>query len=428
MQTASSGLVGRAKRRLVLQATAVSPQAVSNSDRTFYQPPVWLTNHTSTDSEHLVDVCNQRVHISPGTCMVGLQPHGQQQTEDKQWNPPSHAAKGGRLRRELSYMQQPRLLTAKLSHAESVSDLLLLLGQNEAQLDSIHVSAAVKQACRVLGLQLDVPTHLAATQAQYAKARREEQLQWLHQISAVSLQPRLQQLPNFQEQPQELDMKQGQFSTQGHEQQHAQLQKVVDQQQELHMMVQQQLTRAAPVGLKQQGLPQSLSRQLPSDSWLLLLLVSRLVQHHASRMQEQQLCACLNGLTHLLLQHPELPLLALQHYRSALQQLVTSAQIQLPNMRPKALALVLYSAATIARSPHGLGPSNRFMKQWFRHSRSKLSVFSPLDLSMSVWSLGRLQVYPPSQWMTEFWTISKVSSVLFATLGSQFSPCDWINQ
>jgi hypothetical protein len=148
--------------------------------------------------------------------------------------------------------------------------------------------------------------------------------------------------------------------------------------------------------------------QLPSDGWLLLLQLCQLVVHHAPSMASQQLCTCLNGLSHLLLTHPGLPLLGLQLYRSALQQLLHAAAQQLQSFDHRALSVLLHAVAAVARAPLGLAPSPRLMQRCYRRSRAVMQQASPLDLAMAGWALGRLGAYPPSQWMAEFLVHSKV--------------------
>lgn len=328
------------------------------------------------------------------------------------------------------------MLTAKITLTVDVSSLLRLLKQSVSCLDAIHVSAASKHACRVLGLQLQVPLETSAYAAQQ-EVQQDSVLLWLRQLQMQLVATRLQQLNVLHQQIQPLEAQQQlQHSSyvpqctgceqQSREQQQQQQQReeqqqpedqqqhniqwVIQQQLEPHNMVQQQLSEVAAAGCQEQcdnstGLPVAVS-----DSWVLLLHLSQLVHQHASSMGSQQLCTCLNSLTYVLLQHPSLPLLAVQPYRAALQQLLQSAQQQLRNLQPKALALVLHSAAAVARSPYGMGLSDRFMKKWYCYSNARMDEFSALDLSMSAWALGRLQLYPPSQWMAEFWTHSKVNS------------------
>jgi hypothetical protein len=125
-------------------------------------------------------------------------------------------------------------------------------------------------------------------------------------------------------------------------------------------------------------------------------------------MASQQLCTCVNSLTHLLLAHPTLPLLGLQPYRSALQQLLLTSAQQLQLFDHRGLSVLLHAAAAIARAPLGLAPNQGFMKQWYKRSRAVMQQASPLDLAMAGWALGRLGAYPPSQWAAEFLVHSKV--------------------
>jgi hypothetical protein len=308
------------------------------------------------------------------------------------------------------------MLTSCIFSAADVTQLLLVLGQHEQQLDCIHVSAAVKQACRTLRIRLAVPQDAAAGDGQ--QQTPQAQLQWMRQLQLQDVQLRLQQLQQQQQQQRTLEHRRQQqevaedlhtSNTQQQQQQH--LQWVLDQQLAPHALVQQQLQQHMAV--KQQQQP---------DDWLLLLQLCQLVVHHAPSMASQQLCTCLNGLCHLLLTQPGLPLLGLQPYRSALQQLLQASAQQLQSFDHRGLSVLLHAAAAVARAPLGLAPSAGFMKRWYRRSRAVMQQASPLDLAMAGWALGRLGAYPPSQWTAEFLVQSKVSWCR-SCLGLLFKHC-----
>jgi hypothetical protein len=52
------------------------------------------------------------------------------------------------------------------------------------------------------------------------------------------------------------------------------------------------------------------------------------------------------------------------------------------------------------------------MRHWFRASREQLGQFRPLDMSMSVGALGRMQLLPPGEWSRDFWQHSLVRAVV----------------
>jgi hypothetical protein len=302
------------------------------------------------------------------------------------------------------------MLTSRISSAGDAAQLLLVLGQHEQQLDCIHVSAAVKQACRVLRMHLAVPADAAVGDIQQQQQQTPQaQLQWMQQLQLQDVQLRLQQLQQQQQQQQQQPpVQQQQHGAQGlhvsnsqQEQQQQHLQWVIDQQLAPHAMLQQQLQHVAS--------QQEQHHNLPPDSWLLLLQLCQLIKHHTPSMASQQLCTCVNSLSHLLLVHPSLPLLGLQPYRSALQQLLQTSAQQLQLFDHRGLSVLLHAAAAIARAPLGLSPSQGFMKRWYKRSRVVMQQASPLDLAMAGWALGRLGAYPPSQWTAEFLVHSKVS-------------------
>jgi hypothetical protein len=301
------------------------------------------------------------------------------------------------------------MLTSRISSAADAAQLLLVLGQHEQQLDCIHVSAAVKQACRVLRMCLAVPEDAAAgDMKQQQQPTPQAQLQWMQQLQLQDVQLRLPQLLQQQQQshvqqPQEQAAQNLHVSNthQDQEQQQQHLQWVIEQQLAPHAMLQQQLQHVAS--------QQEQHHSLPPDSWLLLLQLCQLVIYHAPSMASQQLCTCVNSLSHLLLVHPSLPLLGLQPYRSALQALLQTSAQQLQFFDHRGLSVLLHAAAAIARAPLGLSPSQGFMKRWYKRSRVVMQQASPLDLAMASWALGRLGAYPPSQWTAEFLVHSKVS-------------------
>jgi hypothetical protein len=297
------------------------------------------------------------------------------------------------------------MLTSRISSAADAAQLLEVLGQHEQQLDCIHVSAAVKQACRVLRIRLVVPEDAAAENMQQQRTP-QAQLQWMQQLQLQDVQLRLQQLLQQQQQshvqqPQEQAAQDLHISNTHQEQEQQHLQWVIDQQLAPHAMLQQQLQHAV--------LRQEQHHSLPPDSWLLLLQLCPLVTYHGPSMASQQLCTCVNSLSHLLLVHPSLPLLGLQPYRSALQALLQTSAQQLQFFDHRGLSVLLHAAAAIVRAPLGLSPSQGFMKQWYKRSRVVMQQASPLDLAMTGWALGRLGAYPPSQWTAEFLVHSKVS-------------------
>jgi hypothetical protein len=261
-----------------------------------------------------------------------------------------------------SVPSDPRALTHAIGCAGDVGQLLLLLLGAHQQLDAIHVSAAVNQCAR--GLVLDLQLLLEAHDPQQQQQQQQYAFHWLRSLSA-SLAHQQTQLY--------LD----QYQQQNHHHHHHQQQQQQQQQ------------------------------DLPAD-WLLLLTLCRLVQQHASSMQSQQLCTCLGGFTQLLQQHTHLPLLLVSPLRAACQQLLLSAHKQLQFMDPRGLSLVLHAAAGMACCQGGFSPASGFMLDWYRASRRCLRSFNHLDLSMTAGALGRMQLFPPAEWMNDFWSSSKV--------------------
>lgn len=265
-----------------------------------------------------------------------------------------------------------KALTKALGTAGDAGQLLLLLLSTQQQCDAIHVSAAANQCARGLVLDLSLPPGDSQQQQQPRSASLEQQqasaqLQWLASRSnAATLQE-------------------------------AQL--WFSQQQQ-----QQQSPEQQPTGSIQ-------------TDWLLLLVLSRMVQQHAGSMSGQQLCTCLACFTQLLQQHPQVPLLLAPPLRAACQQLLLSAHRQLQQLDARGLSLVLHAAAGMACSMGGFSPGSRFMLSWFRASRPKLQGANYLDLAMISGALGRMQVFPPAEWMGDFWSASKVGGACVLVCG-----------
>jgi hypothetical protein len=272
----------------------------------------------------------------------------------------------------------PRALTHAIGCAGDVGQLLLLLLNAQQQCDAIHVSAAVNQCARGLILDLQLPSEAHTTQQQ---------------------QPQPQQQPAYYEGPGQQQWLRSLSASLAH--QHTQL--WLDQHQQ---QGQQQ---------QQQGL---------SADWLLLLTLCQLVRQHAGSMSSQQLCTCLGGFTQLLQQHTHLPLLLVPPLRAACQQLLLSAHTQLQGLDPRGLSLVLHAAAGMACCQGGFKPASGFMLDWYRASRRHLGAFNHLDLSMCAGALGRMQLFPPAEWMTDFWSSSKVRT---CGVGLSMSGGLWTN-
>jgi hypothetical protein len=273
-----------------------------------------------------------------------------------------------------------RALTKAIGAAADVGQLLLLLTSAAQQLDAIHVSAAVNQCSRGIILDLALPQQQLQWQQQQEQQQQLEeefppgQLQWLQTlpIAAAPLQLLTQQWQQLS-------------------QQHPQQQQ--DSQQQLGL----------------------------SPDWLLLLNLCALVQQHAGSMSSQQLCTCLGGFTQLLQQHTHLPLLLAPPFKAACQHLLLSAQGQMHQLAPRALSTVLHAAAGMACSRGGFSPSASFMLCWYRASRRQLGAFSYLDLAMTAGALGRMQMFPPAEWMDSFWSSSQVCGLGWVSRGVE---CD----
>jgi hypothetical protein len=293
-----------------------------------------------------------------------LHQHQQQQQQQQQ----QHFKRPARRVRSAAKGQTARALTKALGTAGDAGQLLFLLLSAQQQCDAIHVSAAVNQCARglILDLQLPAEQHTGQLQQQAVAQEGAAQLHWLNSLSDAAT---LQEAHLWSQQPQT-------------------------------PLMQQQQQQVA-------GL---------SSDWLLLLLLCQLVQQHASAMSSQQLCTCLSGLTQLLQQHTHIPLLLAPPFRTACQQLLLSAQAQLQCLDPRGLSLALHAAAGIACSRSGFTPASGFMLAWYRASRGKLQRFNHLDLAMTAGALGRMQMYPPAEWMTDFWTATQVR---------QMVPCWW---
>jgi hypothetical protein len=240
-----------------------------------------------------------------------------------------------------------RLLTSAISRTQGVPQLLALLGEQQDALDAIHLSAAVKRACRQLRLDLQLPQHLCSSpdgQQQQQQHVQQAAAQWLQQL-------------------------QGTCGTD------------VPQQEQL------------------------------SQDWQLVLLLAQLCQQHAPSMGSQQLVTCASGLAHLAQAHAgRLPLLLVPPLREALQRLLQAAQLH--TCDPRGLSLLLHAAAVAAGAAGGFEPQPAFLRAWYRASRASLARFSCLDLAMSVGALGRMQLFPPAEWMQDFWPASKVGGLL----------------
>jgi hypothetical protein len=306
---------------------------------------------------------------------------------------------------------EARKLTVSICAAEGASQMLDILVAHSHILDCIHVSAAIRHATRTLRLELNPPPAMGSSAAVTQPApelpgatagsgglQQQQQQQWSdgHLVW-------LQQLRLDEKQLQQRAHKLAQLGADGDSEQstsHA------------DWAAAQQLQPAAALAHALAAAPvESAFVQLPAadaDSWQLLLLLCDAVTQHANDMVSQQLCTCANGVAHLLSRHPELPLLSVPAARRAMQALLRAAQRQMPELQPRALAVLLHAAAAAARSRGGVAPSAGWLRDWLRASGPTLGSFTPLDLSMSAWALGRLRVYPPTQWLAAFWAHSKV--------------------
>lgn len=257
-------------------------------------------------------------------------------------------------------------LTRAICTAGDAAQLLMLLLSAQQQCDAIHVSAAVNQCAR--GMVLDLQPSVVQHQQQQEEAFQQDglgQLQWLTSLDHATM---VQQSQLWLSQQEQADAQQQQADTQQ----------------------------------QQQGVA-----SLSSD-WLLLLVLSHMVQQHAGTMDSQQLCTCLNSFAQLLQQHTHIPLLLMQPLKAACQQLLLSAHEQLQQMDTRGLSLVLHGAAGMACSRSGFSPNAGFMLSWYRASREKMQDCNYLDHAMMAGALGRMQMYPPAEWMADFWGASKV--------------------
>jgi hypothetical protein len=263
--------------------------------------------------------------------------------------------------------QSAKALTKALCTAGDAGQLLFLLLSAQQQCDAIHVSAAVNQCARglILDLQLPAEQHAGQQQQQPYEQEGAVQLQWLSSLSDAAASQEAQSW-------------------------------LVQQQQTSTQQQQQQQQQVAGF----------------SADWLLLLVLCQLVQQHASAMSSQQLCTCLSGLTQVLQQHTHIPLLLAPPFKAACQQLLLTAQAKLQHLDRRALSLVLHAAAGMACSRAGVTPASGFMISWYRASRGKLQRFNHLDLAMTAGALGRMEKYPPAEWMAEFWAASQVGLAL----------------
>jgi len=323
-----------------------------------------------------------QTHIAELANPTGLQPQQSQGHQHVQHRAHSHLpAHTQQLATQQQTQQQTqtqtaseaapaRALTSAIGAAADAGQLLLLLLSAQQQLDAIHVAAAVNQCARGLILDLQLPTD--AAQQHPLQQDSPAQLQWLCLLQDSTVQQQLQLwLGQQQQQP------------------HAHIQYIGSD-------MQQQQTPYQP--------------SLSAD-WLLLLLLSQLVQQHTASMAERQLCTCLGGFTQLLQQHTHIPLLLVPGLKAACQELLLCSHTQLRSFGPRGLSLVLHSAAGIACSQGGLSVSPAFMLSWYRASRTQLQQFSYLDLAMCAGALGRMQLFPPAEWMELFWSSSKVSGL-----------------
>lgn len=259
-----------------------------------------------------------------------------------------------------------RALTKAIGAAADAGQLLLLLSSAQQQLDAIHVSAAVNQCARGLILDLQPPqlgVVSAAGEPQQNSLHQQEAaaVEWLWSLDDAAVQQGVQLWLADQQQH--------------HQQQHQ------------------------------------------SADWLLLLTLCGLVQQHAASMSSKQLCTCLTGLAQLLQQHMHVPLLVAPTFQAACQALLLSAHSQMQGLDRRGLSLVLHAAAGMACSRGGFSPSPEFMLCWYRASRRQLAQFSPLDLAMCAGALGRMQKFPPAEWMADFWRCSQVGGVVWRGWG-----------
>jgi hypothetical protein len=88
-----------------------------------------------------------------------------------------------------------------------------------------------------------------------------------------------------------------------------------------------------------------------------------------------------------------------------LKQLLQACPPLFNRFTPQGLTNTLYACGLL-----GLRPSKKWMQLWFRACRRSLLArqFNTQDLTVCSWALGRLLLYPKAEWQVEFLAASQV--------------------